>query len=89
MRFIEHWGTVARRSATSWTAAALGFLLGALGHTYMAAFAVIGFLPAELQLPLAGLVGAIVIGGPIVLARITEQPRLAAKLEEKRDADQS
>lgn len=83
MRLIAHWRTVLKRSATTWAATIIGALVGALAHTYMAAFAIIGFLPAELQLPLAALVGVIVIGGPIILARLTEQPKLAATIEEK------
>ncbi len=84
MTLIAHPWTVIKRSATTWTATILGFLVGALANTYLAAFAVIGFIPSPvLQLPLAGLVGAIVIGGPIVLARIVEQPRLTAKIEAK------
>lgn len=87
MKLIDHWATVLRRSATTWVSTVLGFLVGTLAQTYLAAFAVIGFIPAPwLQLPLAGLVGAIVIGGPVILARITEQPKLIAKLEEKNDA---
>lgn len=84
MRLIDEWGTVIRRSATTWTATALGFLTGALANTYLAAFAVIGFIPAPwLQLPLAGLVGAIVIGGPIILSRIVAQPVMQQKVVEK------
>lgn len=84
MTILPAWRTVLKRSATTWTATILGFLVGALANTYLAAFAVIGFIPSPvLQLPLAGLVGAIVIGGPIVLARIVEQPKLTAKIEEK------
>lgn len=84
MTLIDEWWTVAKRSATTWVSTALGFLVGALAQTYLAAFAVIGFIPApELQLPLAGLIGAIVIGGPIILSRIVAQPTLVAKVEEK------
>lgn len=87
MNFVSEWRTVLVRSATNWTAAILGALVGALAHTYVAAFAVLPFLPPLLQLPLAVLLGAIVIGGPIILARLTDQPKLQAKIEEHRDAN--
>lgn len=83
-RLITEWRTVLFRSMSNWVATIVGFLVGALANTYLAAFAVIGFIPHPwLQLPLAGLVGAIVIGGPIVLARIVRQPVMEAKIEQK------
>lgn len=86
MRLIDHWRTVAWRSATSWVATGLGAVGGALANTYLAAFMVIGFVPSpRWQFPLAALLGAIVIGGPIILARLVEQPKLNEKLEEKKD----
>ena len=83
LALIEHWPIVAWHSATSWVATVLGFLVGALSGTYGAAFAVIAFLPEYVQLPLAGIVGAIVIGGPVILARITAQPAMTAKIASK------
>ena len=88
MRLIEHWRPVVWRSATSRVSTVLGFLVGALAHTYGAAFAILPFLPFQLQLPLAGLLGAIVVAGPIILARVTEQPKLEARCRETPDAGQ-
>ena len=84
MRFIEDWWTVALRSATSWVAAILGGLLGALAAHWGILFAVLPFLPFWLQLPCAILLGVLFVGGPIVLARITDQPRMRAKIEERK-----
>lgn len=86
MRLIENWRTVLWRSAANWTAAIMGALVGVFAHTYGAAFAILPFLPTPLQLPLAIILGVIVIGGPIIIARLTPQPKLAVKVEEKRDA---
>lgn len=91
MRLIEHWGTVLRRSAVTWVTVVLTFLVGALTPAYMAIFAFLGFVPSPfIQIVVGGLVVTIVVGGPIILARLVEQPKLAAKLEakaeEKRDA---
>jgi len=87
IQLVDEWWTVVKRSATTYVASALGFLVGALSSTYLAAFAVIGFIPAPwLQLPLAGLVGAIVIGGPIILSRIVAQPKMTEKIAAKQEA---
>lgn len=85
MRLIEHWTTVLWRSACNWVAMVLGAIVGALAHTYIAAFAILPFLPEALQLPLAILLGCVVIGGPIVLARLVEQPKMTAKIKDKTD----
>lgn len=89
MKLIDEWRTVAWRSASNWVATILGFLTGVLSPaTYMAAFAFIGFIPSPgWQLGLAGLVGAIVIGGPVILARITAQPKLAQKIADPEKCD--
>ncbi len=89
MKLIDEWRTVIWRSATNWVATILGYLTGILAPgTYMAAFAVIGFFPSPFwQLVCAGIVGAIVIGGPVILARITAQPKMVAKIEEKTDGN--
>lgn len=87
MNLIEHWGTVLRRSATTWTTALLTFLVGALGQAYMALFAFLAFIPSPMvQIVGGGLVALIVIGGPIILSRLVEQPKMAAKIEQKADA---
>lgn len=100
MKFIDEWKVVLWRSASNWVSLAMGglvgllaWLVGLLSPVYMAAFAVIGFLPWPIvQIALAVLVGAVVIGGPPVVARLTHQPRLAARIDQKKqeaaDADQ-
>lgn len=85
MRLIEHWGTVLRRSATTWVTVVLTFLVGALSPAYMAIFAFLGFVSSPLvQVVVGGLVVLIVVGGPIILARVVEQPKMTAKIEEKK-----
>ena len=83
MKLVSEWKTVFLRSATTWVTAIVGALVGALAHTYGAAFAILPFLPSAFQLPVAAGLGVIVIGGPIVLARLTDQPKMAAKVEQK------
>lgn len=84
MKLIEHWGTVLRRSATTWVAGVLTFLIGALAQSYMAIFAFLAFIPSlTVQIIGGGFVVLVVIGGPIILARVVEQPKLAAKIEQK------
>lgn len=84
MKLIEDWWTVACRSATSWVAAILGGLLGAVAAHWGVLFAVVPFLPFWLQLPAAIVLGVLFVGGPIVLARITNQPRMQAKIAERK-----
>jgi hypothetical protein len=86
-KLIDHWKTVLRRSAVTWITAIITFLVGALGQTYLAAFAFLGFVSdPTIQFVGAGFLAVIVIGGPIILARLVEQPALNAKLEEKNNA---
>lgn len=84
-KLIEHWGTILRRSAVTYVTGILTFLTGALGTTYLAVFAFlgIGFLPMFVQAVIGGFTLFIVVGGPIILARLVEQPKLTAKIQEK------
>lgn len=84
MKIIAEWRTVVLRSATTWVATILGGILGAFGAQWGIAFAVLPFLPFWLQMPLAILLGVFFVGGPIVLARITEQPKLQERIEAKK-----
>ena len=88
MNLITEWRTVLQRSATTWVTAALTFLVGALAQSYMAIFAFLAFIPSlAVQIVGGGIVVLIVIGSPIILARLVEQPKLVQKIEEKRDGD--
>lgn len=87
MNIIEDWWTVVWRSATSWVATVLGGLLGALAVHWGVLFAVVAFLPYWLQLPVAVLLGMLFVGGPIILARITDQPKMQAKIAERKAGD--
>lgn len=84
-RLIEDWPTVLWHSATTRTTALVTYLLGAIGQYYFAGFLFIGFLPQAAQIIAAGLLTLLVFGGPIILSRLVQQPRLAAKIEDKRD----
>ena len=86
MRFIDDWCDVLWRSATSWVAMILGGILGALAAHWGILFAIIPFLPFWLQLPVAIGLGVLFVGGPIVLARITDQPKLNARIAAKKEA---
>ena len=85
LKLIEGWKDVLLRSATSWVATALGALLGAFGAQWGIMFAVLPFLPFWLQMPLAIVLGVFFVGGPIVLARITDQPKLEQRIKAKSD----
>lgn len=92
MKLIDQWRTVLKRSATTWVTVVLTFLVGALTPSYLAIFAFLGFVPSPfVQIVVGGLVVVIVVGGPIILARIVDQPKLTAKVEQKKqeaaDAD--
>ena len=84
MKLIEDWPLILWRSATTWVAAAIGAVVGVVGAHWALLLGVLPFLPFWLQLPLAIAVGVITIAGPVVVARITEQPRLNAKIEERK-----
>ena len=87
MRLIDDWCVVLRRSATTWVSTILGAMLGALSAHWGIFFAVVPFLPFWLQLPTAMVLGAFFVGGPIIIARLTDQPKLNAKIEEKRNGN--
>lgn len=77
MKLTPDWRRVLWRSATTRVTAAMTFLVGALSQTYMAGYAFLAFLPyPPLQVAIAGLITAIVVGGPIILARLAHQPKL-------------
>lgn len=83
MKVIEHWKTVLWRSATTWASVIVGTVLGVVGQGAMVALGIIGFLPAEMQLPAAILVGIMFTLSVIVPARLLRQPKLTAKIEAK------
>lgn len=86
MRLISTWRTVIWRSAANWTVSAVSFVIGAFLQWHMAMFAFLAFLPwLPVQILAGGVVLAVLIAGPTILARITDQPGLQAKIEEKRD----
>lgn len=85
MRLISEWRVVIWRSATSWVATILGALLGTFAAHWGIMFAVVPFLPFYLQLPVAASLGVFFVGGPVILARITEQPKMAEKVKEASD----
>lgn len=82
MKIIEEWRTVLKRSATTWVTLAVNTIAA---HA-LVFLAVLPFAPFYVQLPLAILI-AVVASSPTWLARITEQPKLNAKIEEKRNGN--
>lgn len=80
MRLIAEWRTVVWRSAANWVTLAVNTIAA---HA-LVFIAVLPFAPLWVQLPLAILI-AVVASSPTWLARITEQPRLNAKIEESRN----
>lgn len=84
MRLIAEWREILWRSATTWVATAIGALVGTVGAHWGLLLGVLPFMPFYLQLPLAIAVGIVTIAGPVVLARITDQPKLNVKIEERK-----
>lgn len=85
LNLIENWPVVLWHSATTRTTALVGAIVGTIGVHYLMLLGVLPFLPPYLQLPLALGIGAIV-AGPTLIARITAQPKMAAKIAEQSDA---
>lgn len=84
MKTIDDWRTVAWRSATTWVTAAVHFVFAIFGVHWAVLLGVLPFMPLELRLPLALLIAALTVL-PTIAARVWAQPKLQAKLEEKRD----
>lgn len=90
MRLVENWWDLLVGASSNWTVVGMSFLVGAVAQAHMAMFAFLAFLPwLWAQVVGGGLVLALLIGGPTIMARITHQDKLQAKIEEKRNADQS
>lgn len=90
MRLVENWWDLLVGASSNWTVVGMSFLVGAVAQWNMAMFAFLAFLPwLWAQVVGGGLVLALLIGGPTIMARITHQDKLQAKIEEKRNADQS
>lgn len=83
MHLIEGWTTVLWRSATSWIAMTLGSIVGIVGTHWAVLLGILPFMPFYIQLPVALIVGALVIWGPTMIGRVTEQPKMKQKIAEK------
>ncbi len=82
MQLVENWRTIIWRSATSWVATILSFLIGTLGQGAMVALGLIGFIPAgPLQWGAAVFIAFIAFGAPLIVARIVHQPKMAEKVK--------
>ena len=86
MRLIEDWWTVLWNSATSWVSTFVGGILGVVVGHWEVILGVLPFMPIWVQLPLSILTGVIVIAGPTLVARITDQPKMQAKIKAKKSA---
>lgn len=85
LRLVDEWRTVLWHSATTRTTALVTYLLGAVGQYYVAGFLAIPYIPQSLQPPAAGILIALIVGGPIIISRLVVQPKLQAKIEERSD----
>jgi Sec-independent protein secretion pathway component TatC len=81
MRFVTEWPTVLWRAASNWVTLIVNTVIA---HA-LVFFAILPFAPFYLQLPLALFI-ALVASSPTWLARVIEQPKMAAKVEEKQEA---
>lgn len=86
MRLIEDWWTVLWNSATSWVSTFVGGIVGVVVGHWAVILGVLPFMPIWVQLPLSILTGVIVIAGPTLVARITDQPKMQAKIKAKKSA---
>lgn len=78
MKLITEWRTVLKRSATTWVT----LIVNTIAAHALVFLAVLPFAPLYIQLPLAVVI-ALVASSPTWLARIVEQPKLQAKIEEQ------
>lgn len=79
MKLIDAWFTVWLRSATTWATLAVNTIAA---HA-LVFLAVLPFAPLYVQLPAAILI-AVVASSPTWLARVVSQPKLAEKVEAKK-----
>lgn len=86
MRFVDQWRTVLWLSATTWVTAAVHTIMAVVGVHFAVLLGVVPFVPSPWQLPIA-LVVALLTMLPTLIARVWPQPKMAAKIEEKRDAE--
>ncbi len=80
---IAEWRTYLFGAINIRLTAILTFLVGAFGQAYLAVFAFLAFMPYLVQIIVGGFILFVVIGCPIILSRLTAQPKLQAKVEAK------
>lgn len=83
---IEDWCVYLRRSATTWVTGAVNTIMAIIGVHWAVLLGVLPFVPLYWQLPLALLVAALTTA-PTIIARLTKQPKLNAKIEEAKNGN--
>lgn len=84
MKLIEDWKDYLWGSATSWFLMAVSTVIGTIAAHWGLLLAVLPFLRPSLQLPFAILIAVVTIWGGGMLARLSEQPKLDAKIASKK-----
>jgi len=89
VKLVEGWAHVLWCSATTWVTYAVNTIVAVVGVHWAVMLGVLPFVPDVFRMPLALLIGAVVTL-PTLIARVWPQPKMqakvAAKVEEKRDA---
>lgn len=88
MKFIEYWKTIWWRRWSTWLAGLNGLFVTYVFSQPILVIGLLGFSPAGWTIPLAIFLGLMAFGLPVLVAQI-QQPALAAKIEEKKNADPS
>ncbi len=86
MHLIENWGMIWWRRASTWLAALFALVTGSIVAYPGLLLGLLAYFPDGSRAFLAGAVFVIVFAVPVITA-IVKQPKLAAKVEEKTNAE--
>lgn len=75
-KFLDEWRTILMNSWSIRMAAIMSTAAGALGAHEMIAVGLLQFLPPDLQVWGAAIVGLVVFGFPVITARLMHQKKL-------------
>lgn len=85
---IKEWKEVVLHSWSTRLAASLGAIAGVVGAHEIIAVGLLGFLPVGWpQIAGAAVVGFLAFGAPLIVARITKQPKLQRRIEDNASTD--
>jgi len=86
-KIIKEWKDVVLYSWSVRASAFLSVLVGIFGQHDLLALGLLSFLPTAMSQAVgAAVVGFLILGLPIILARITEQPKLVERIKSHEDS---